>query len=177
MSTHESLSTTHAPSTFADRAASAVLLVRQAYAALALAPRKQTASQRRHGLKFRKGVEPSIRTVAHLSDQYGIVVPGKPTSEMRASLARAESLRTVRTALAGALAAVDAALFEEQGDAYGTALTLYGMLKKVGHRHLEIRAVLAPVAAFFSYRHPKRAEESEKDAAQRTGSEGASPAL
>ena len=177
MSTPETKPAAQKPPTFAENAASAVLLVQRAFALLAVAPRQLTASQRRHGLKFRKGAEPSIRVVANLSDTHGVVVPGFPTSEMRASLARAEALRTVRTALVGALAGVDDAIYKEQGTSYGTALTLYGMLKKVAHRHAEIHAKLAPVEEFFSYRHRKVRTERAKQQAEKDASHEAAPAV
>jgi hypothetical protein len=162
MPTNETIPTTAASPTLAERAASAVQLVRQAFALLELSPRTLTSRQRRHGLKFRKGAEPCVRAVALLSDTHGVVVPGQATSEMVASLLRAEELRTVRLALVSALAAVDDAIYKEQGDAYATALTLYGMLKKVGHRHAEIRTNLEAVAEFFSYRSAAALAERAK---------------
>jgi len=48
--------------------------------------------------------------------------------------------------------------------AYGIAFTLYGTLKKVAPRHLEIRAKLAPVAEFLVYRRPKARPLERADA-------------
>jgi predicted metal-dependent phosphoesterase TrpH len=96
---------------------------------------------------------------------------------MRTSLAQVEALRTVRLALVSALAVVDDVIYREQGSAYGTALTLYGMLKKVAHRHAEIHAKLAPVEEFFSYRHRKVRTERAKQQAEKDASHEAAPAV
>jgi hypothetical protein len=48
------------------------------------------------------------------------------------------------------------------------------MLKKVGHRHLQIRVVLEPVATFFSYRaRPPAGASSRAPEAPAHGNAGA----
>jgi hypothetical protein len=160
-------------STVEERAAQAVALIKQAVALLAITTPPSTARQRQRGLKFRRGVEPSIRVVAHLSQTYGVSVPGSTTAAMLASLGSAQALASVQIALRGALTVVDGAIHQQQGAAYGTALTLYGMLKKVGHRHAQIRATLAPVSAFFSYRARRPADASTAEAPEGHASTGA----
>jgi hypothetical protein len=144
--------------------AAAVALIQQAVAMLAITTKPTTARQRQRGLKFRKGAEPAVRKLADLAQTYGVSVPGSPTEGMVASMSRAQALAAVRLALVGALRVVECALYDEQGGAYGTALTLYGMLKKVAHRHAQIRATLEPVAAFFSYRARRPAVASTAQA-------------
>jgi hypothetical protein len=157
--------------------AEAIALIQRAFALLAITPRVMTSRQRQRGLKFRKGAEPSIRAVRRLSDEHGVVVPGMTTAAMRASLARAEELRKVKTILVGVLRVIETEIYFEEGGAYGNALTLYGMLKKVAHRNAEIRTKLAPVVEFFSYRHPTvvAARAKKRAAAKETAEAESSP--
>ena len=105
-------------------------------------PQPDREGEKKHGLKVRKlGPSRTSGSSGLFALEYGVAIPGQPTSTMLASLALARSRCTRCDSRSWARSPRwTTPSLREQGGAYATALTLYGMLKKVGHRHEQIRA-------------------------------------
>ena len=157
--------TTPAPSASLDaRVASALALVKQAIAILALATPPLSAAEMKAATKFRKGGEEHIPTLAGMSEEYGVEVPSRPTSAMEANLADAQTLAPLVLLVGRFLALLESASFQVRSEAWATATTLYAMLRKASVRQSALKADLVPLQAFFNYRHPLVVETAPKTA-------------
>jgi hypothetical protein len=139
-------------------------LLDQVLSALALGSRTLTTKQKRAATHYRRGMEKVIPTLAHLSDEHGVVVPKQPTSQMLAGLALVAQLEPVKTRLVSMLSLVQDNMDEAASGSWNTGTTLYGMLKKASHRDPQLTAQLAPVKEYFAYRTPaaKKAHPKQK---------------
>ena len=135
-------------------AASAVTLLDQVIAALALPSRTITTKQRKAATRSRKGMEKVIATLANLSNEHGVTVPKQPTSLMTSNLELVSQLDPVKQKLVSLLTLVQDNMDSAGSGSFNTATTLYGMLRKVAHRDVQLKSQLAPVTAFFAYRTP-----------------------
>jgi hypothetical protein len=142
-----------APASFAARVSAAVEAITQAKTLLGL-DTSMSSTQIQRSVKFRKGGEPFIPTLADLSARYGVEVPSRPTADMTASLAKATQLAPARAALGELSKMVDDAYFESRSDTWATATSLYSMLKKGATRQPTLSAALQPLQEYFANRHP-----------------------
>jgi poly-gamma-glutamate capsule biosynthesis protein CapA/YwtB (metallophosphatase superfamily) len=150
--------------------AQAEKLLDEMVAALALPPASPlTAKQQRQITKARKGMERVIPKLASLSVTHGVSVPKQSTSDMTSNLELANQLEPIQQKLMRALTLVGNHIGNARGASWGTATTLYGMLKKAAHRDPEIRTDVAPLQEFFAYRH----SSVKKNASKQTGNKAA----
>jgi hypothetical protein len=161
MSTHpKKTDSTHAAP--AMDAATAVTLLDQVIAALALPSQTLTAKQRKAATRTRKGMEKVIATLANLSAEHGVIVPKQPTSQMTSNLELASQLDPVKQKVLSILTLVQDNMDNANSASFNTATTLYGMLQKVAHRDSQLKSQLAPVKQFFAYRTPAAREAHPK---------------
>jgi hypothetical protein len=73
------------PTSLAARVTSAVALIEQAKALLDLGE-PSSVEQVRRSVKFKKGGEQHVPTLALLSARFGVEVPSRPTADMKAQL-------------------------------------------------------------------------------------------
>ena len=154
MSTHSKKSDPQQTAPTVD-AASAVTLLDQVIATLALPSRTLTTKQRRSATRSRKGMEKVIATLATLSNEHGVTVPKQPTSLMTSNLELVSQLDPVKQKLVSLLTLVQDNMDSAGSGSFNTATTLYGMLQKVAHRDPQLKSQLAPVRDFFAYRTPE----------------------
>jgi hypothetical protein len=156
--------------------AKALQLLDEVIAALALpTPPSLTAKQKKAATRSRKGMEKIIPTIANLSNEHGVTVPKRPTSEMTANLALVSQLEPVKQKLVSAVSLVEDNMGTAGSASWNTASTLYGMLQKVAHRDSQLKSQLAPVVDYFAYRtpaakqaHPKQKGKKQKLAQEKT---------
>jgi hypothetical protein len=163
MSTHaKKTDSQHAAPTM--DAATAVTLLDQVIAALALPSQTLTTKQRRAATRTRKGMEKVITTLASLSAEHGVIVPKQPTSVMTSNLELASQLAPVKQKIVSLLTLVQDNMDTANSGSFNTATTLYGMLQKAAHRDSQLKSQLAPVREYFAYRSPaaKKAHPKSK---------------
>jgi hypothetical protein len=139
---------------FAARVAAALDHVQNALAALALDAPLLTPKERMEGRKWRKGGEAVIPRIATLAEQYNLEVPRRSTRAMLAALERVKEVDALHKEVGTLLKTIEDAMFVDRGDAWGTATTLYSMLKRLARNDGEVKEALVDVEAFFAYRHP-----------------------
>jgi len=150
----------------AARVAQALALLKMASDALAIETTPLSGLAVKRAVKFRKGGEQHVPTLASLSARYQLQVPSRPTAAMVQSLQEATDVEPVRVAIGELAKAVDDFYFSARSDSWTTATTLYGVLKKAGVREPNLQAAMAPMVEFFSYRHPSVAEDAKAKAAE-----------
>jgi hypothetical protein len=146
----------------AERVAAALKLVDQALVVLAIANPVLTPKERKRATKSRKGADEVIPRIATLSDQFGLKVPAHTTSAMLDAAEQVKALDPLQKAVDTLLKTIEDATFIARGGAWGTATTLYAMLKRLAKRNGEVKSALADVESFFAYRHPKVAKDHPK---------------
>jgi hypothetical protein len=148
------------------RVASALALVNQAMALLAITAAPLTPAETKVSTKFRKGGEAQIPQLAQLSETYGVEVPSRPTADMATNVAMAAVLAPLIALVTRLLTTLESAGFQARSEAWATATTLYQMLKKASVRNPALQAELAPLQEFFSYRNPIAKATAPKTTAQ-----------
>jgi hypothetical protein len=143
-----------APTSFADRVTAAVAAIAQARSLLGLDGDVLSRTEISRAVKFKKGGEQFIPTLANLSAQYGVEVPSRPTADMTASMQRATELEPARAAISALSTIVDGAYFNSRSGTWATATSLYSMLKKGSKRDPKLAAALSPLQEYFASRHP-----------------------
>jgi hypothetical protein len=148
------------------RVTGAIALVNQAMVMLALVAPPLSPAQVKAATKFRKGGEAQIPALAEMSGVYGVEVPSRPTADMEVNVATAQTLAPLVTLITRFLTLVESASFQVRSEAWATASTLYQMLRKASVRQPALKADLAPLEEFFSYRHPLVKETAAVSAAK-----------
>jgi hypothetical protein len=152
-----------APLSFADRVTAAVSAIAQAKSLLSL-PDPASVTEVKHAVKFKKGGEQYVPTLAVLSARYGVEVPSRPTSDMTAQLEQATQLEPARAAIGELASIVEGAYFSSRSETWTTATSLYSMLKKGGAREPKLAAALTPMTGYFANRHPSVTDAKVKTA-------------
>ena len=152
-----------APQSLAARVIAAVEHITQAKTLLGL-DTPLSAKQIKRAVKFKKGGEPHVATLADLSARYGVEVPSRPTADMTASLDLASQLVPARAAIDELSKTVEDAYFGARSDTWATATSLYSMLKKGAAHEPALASALAPLQEYFAYRHPTVAANHPKRA-------------
>jgi hypothetical protein len=144
--------------------ATALTLLDQVIAALALPAQTLTVKQRKAAARSRKGMERVVPTLANLSNEHGVSVPKQSTSQMTSNLDLVNQLEAVQTKLTSITATVGENVDFARSSSWVTATTLYGMLQKPALRDAQLKSQLAPVKEFFAYRTPaaKKAHPKQK---------------
>jgi hypothetical protein len=150
-----------APQSFADRVTAAVAAITQAKSLLGLDTSLSTTEIQR-SVKFKKGGEQFVPTLADLSVRYGVEVPSRPTADMTASLTKATQLAPAKAAIGELSKMVDDSYFGSRSDTWATATSLYSMLKKGATREPNLASALVPLQEYFASRHPSVAASSPK---------------
>jgi hypothetical protein len=150
-----------APQSFAARVAAAVEAITNAKSALGL-DTVLSPTQIKRAVKFKKGGEQHVPTLAGLSAKYGVEVPSRPTADMTTSLEKATQLEPARAAIGELSKIVDDAYFDARSDTWTTATSLYSMLKKGSIREPGLASALQPLQEYFAHRHPLVAAEHPK---------------
>jgi hypothetical protein len=155
-----------APPSFTARIAAAVDHITQAKALLGF-DSGMSAAEIRRAVKFRKGGEQHLPTLAGLSAKYGVEVPARPTADMTAALERATQLDPARTAIGELSKIVDDAYFGSRSESWTTATALYSMLKRGSASDPGLASALSPLQDYFARRHPLVAAEHPKRAPEK----------
>jgi hypothetical protein len=112
-------------------------------------------------LKLRKGGAAMVKTIATLSDQFGLVVPGQPTETMLAKVNQAEDLVALHKQLVVATKHVADAMFQAQSQSWVGATAHYTMLRRLSKMDGSVSKSLAPVTQFFASRSASVQEEEK----------------
>ncbi len=146
---------------FAQRVAAAVAAINQAKTLLGV-DTVYSSKQMKHALKFKRGGEQFVPTLAELSARYGVEVPSRPTADMTAAMAKATEIEPARTAIAELAKIVDDSYFGARSATWSTATSLYSMLRKGSSSEPKLASALSPLEDFFANRHPSVAAEHPK---------------
>jgi hypothetical protein len=161
-----------APS-LAARVAKAVALIQEAAQTLALGDVALSNQELKRALKFKKGGEQQLPKLAQLSARYGVEVPARPTAAMMASLDQATEVEPARTAIEELGKVLDDFYFGSRSDAWATATTLYGMLKKASRRQATLAAAMVPLQEFFAHRRAANPSGLPKNSAAKAAAKQA----
>jgi hypothetical protein len=159
-----------AASPLVDRVAHVVALLQEASDVLALTAPALTAAQRMGMNKLRKGGEKFIPEIAQIAQTWNVQIRTQPTAAMTSAIQLATTLTPVISALVGFLRETEDVGSEAEGEAWSTASALYAVLKRMSKKDPKLKAQLAPMAAFFAYRHPVVAKAAA-DERKKTGKE------
>ncbi len=110
-------------------------------------------SQKRHAVKLRKGGAAIVGQIANLAKQQGLDSAALRTDAMTDSLGKAQALQPLSDRLAAFAKHVDDVIFSSQSAAMAQAQQFYALLQRRAKTNSELTTALAPVAAFFAYRH------------------------
>jgi hypothetical protein len=132
-----------------------------------------TGKARKRSVKLRKGGEKFIPTILALSERIGLSVPSHPTSAIKASLSKVQSLAPIHESVASAEKHLSDAMFEAQAESWEGATVHYTVLRRLSKTDGDIANALAPVVEFFAKK--SSATKASKDAAAApTGGEATS---
>lgn len=129
--------------------------------ALLGAPPALTRTDIARSAKLRKGGGEMVKTIATLSDKFGLVVPSQPTAPLVAKINQAEDLVALHKELVTATKHVADAMFQAQSESWTGATLHYSMLRRLAQTDGSVHTALQPVSQFFAARSKAVAEEEK----------------
>ena len=132
-----------------------------------------TATQVAHSAKLRKGGGEVVKTIAALSDKFGLVVPSTPTAPLVAKINQADDLVALHKELVTATKHVADAMFQAQSESWAGATVHYSMLQRLAKQNGDVAKALQPVTQFFAARSTgvKEAEKAARGGARKGSSQ------
>jgi hypothetical protein len=112
--------------------------------------------------KLRKGGASVVKTVAALSDKFGLVVPSQSTATMVERINQAESLVALHQELVAATKHIADTIFQAQSQSWAGATAHYSMLRRLAKSDGSVAKTLQPVTQFFAARSTAVANEAKE---------------
>lgn len=112
-----------------------------------------TSTEKRHALKMRKGGEKIVPQIGNLVQQQQLESAALPVAQMNALLGKAQALQPLSTRVAAFAKHVDDVIFLAESQSFEMAVQYYALLQRRAVTDAELKTALAPIAAFFAYRH------------------------
>jgi hypothetical protein len=120
-----------------------------------------TKTEIQRSAKLRKGGTAVVKTIAALSDKFGLVVGSQPTAMMVEKVNQAESLVALHKELVAATKHVADAMFQAQSQGWSGATVHYSMLRRLAKTDGNVAKTLQPVVQFFAARSAGVTEEAK----------------
>ncbi len=137
-------------------------------------PPALTKSDVQRSAKQRKGGAQVVKTIAALSDKFGLVVSSIPTATLVAKVNKAEDLVALHQELVTATKHVADAMFQAQSESWAGATVHYSMLRRLAKTDGSVAKSLQPVVQFFAAR--STSVENEAKAARGGARKGSTKA-
>jgi hypothetical protein len=144
-------------------------LIQQVTAKLGPAP-NLTVKTRKGSAKLPKGGAEIVKTIASLSEEFGLKVPTYSAAKMTASAAKAESLAPLYSQLVSATQQVADQMFSANSESWEAASAHYSVLRRLSQNNGALQKKLAPVQKFFKSRGRHAAKDSGSSTAPATTS-------
>jgi hypothetical protein len=111
--------------------------------------------------KLRKGGASMVKTIAALSDKFGLVVPSQPTATLVTKINKAEDLVALQKELVTLTKHVSDAVFQAQSESWAGTSLHYSMLRRLAKMDGSVGKALQPVSQFFAARSASVKEEQK----------------
>jgi hypothetical protein len=123
-----------------------------------------TATDRIRMPKSRKGAERYIPQLVALAQQYGVSLALVPLDAIASDAAEAAALVPLQKQIEQLNTRISNRMFSVQSTSWSGSSKLYAVLRRLSKDNGNLATGLAPIAEFFSYRHPSVAENHPKTA-------------